>query len=965
MSLTPDRSGLPVDVLRARFTNRAAIVRLFEDLIEDGNRPVVSIYGIGGVGKSTVIRFLRLLLEERAGSRTPPSALLTFQPGRTPHSAPEALWDLRAQLAKADGYHFTRFDILWATWWERTYHTPISRNPSLLSDEAQDLADLLDMLSDVPVLGTAVKIAKLTTRSAQSGRRRFEQHQVQNWLSSRVRPPGNSRDWRTGLRQLELSRLAELLPAALAGDLADRDRSLPAMALFVDTYERLEDAAEEVDGTIRPTFVRELVEALCGQHANVIVVIAGRNRLRWAERRDVEGRWNLDPTSPWGRPLGAVGERFQLRQVNLDTFNDADSLTYLEGKRGVAPDLAREIASATSGLPLALAATCDLLDESSGEDVSVQGLRALTAGLEPLSSEWLEQFSRWLLDRLITQLVANQRQELVGLLRGAAVSRWFNEDLLFEMVDGGPSFQDEFDQLTRYGFIEPRLTDVTNLAVFSVHPVVRRHILRTFRLKRQLNAWNDRALAYFRDRYESAEDPEEKYLYHVELLYHSAIAGGESELVDVRAAFDEYLGSFEVTRAFGVARMVRDLMDRGMDCEAASLALRGRVKMGSADYPGAIDDLDRALAQSRRSSDPAFWEGYCETYLAEASRLSARYPQALRLFRDLLMRAEGQQDKRLRLTAVWGLSLTYKLLEQFDDSLRTCLQAERLASEVPDAEYVDAHTFGVSQLRTRPGNMGRHKSELLRQMGDYGGAAAAAETFAALYADNPESLGYAYSGIALGHLLRMEGRLGEAEENATKALVAFEHGQNLRGELSAVRLLAQVLCDAALSAQSSEQAERLIAAAGNSYPYGEVYARLVIGENLRLAGDWSAALQSFRQALNVCVAREFGIEVAYAHLGMAQASLDGGRPGEAVDHSRAALRLARQLANPWTELHALLSEAAADPRTGVALVESAVEVERRFRRRGGDRRLELSKVDAARIAIGVGDPPPPLRLNFL
>lgn len=938
--------------------------------------PVLSFYGIGGAGKSTLLLYLRHALSQAGDTSPRPDAFITFQPGRTPPTAPEALWQIRSQLAKQTNKPFPRFDLLWGTWWERTYHASIKKNPSLISEEADLLADILSTAESVPMLGIAVKVVKILTHITLETRARVIEQRAAGWLREKLSLAPKTRNVKHALRVIDITRVHDLLPAALAADLADmtdaaKQPGARRMVIFVDTYERLEDSHTELNGRVRPTFVEDLARSLIEIRANVGLVVAGRNPLHWAERRNAHGEWDLDPASFWALETGTrtttVLESRHLLQYCLDVFSPKDAQSYLVDKRGLAPALAESTLQSTGGLPLALAAVGDLLDES-GEAAAaeIRSLRETVGDTQPLSAEWLKEFGRWLLARMLDQLQVHGKEALVGTLRAASIPRWFTEDLLYEMVDGGASFQEQFDQLTRYGFVEPRITDATtSVPAYSIHPVVRREMLRSVRITKQWLSWQRKALAYFEGTggtpFTESDLDLENYLG---ILYHRTILDPGRGLEEAQRVFDHFLGVFQVTRAQAVIDLLRDLADQVLESRALAVILNGRLDMGVGAYRSAITRFTEAEALLAAEDGAADRQSQALVYHAEALRLNGDYKDALAAFRRVGDMAERLDRDDLRFVAAWGLSLTYKLQDEFEDSLASCEQAELIAPRVGRLEFIDAHTFGVPEVRADISNAGRHKSELLRQIGDYAGSRIAADSFLDLYRPYPDSLGYCYANLVEAQIQRMESTGPAALDCAINALVGFQRLHNHRGELTAVRQVGQILYQLSRLDEAAEQFTRLLANTSEAYPYGAIFAHLGLGELARLRGDADEAEGHYRSAMDLCEALHGRMETAYGCLGLAELARAAGDPVSALRYADQAHDIGMSAKQWWTVIHALLAKAACTTDDAQTWLDEARSVERKIRHGADDRSLELAAINQVAEALQDGVPVEPLRFNF-
>ncbi|MET8159703.1 ATP-binding protein [Sphaerisporangium sp. NPDC005289] len=167
--------------LQPRFRRVAALDRRFvdrEDVLEafmrelrdrgDARGPrVFNVTGVGGIGKSRLLRELKKRAEQE-GCRT---ALLDLQVPAM-RQQEDALAVLRMELGR-QGVIFDHFDIAYAVLWQRLHpHLKISQAELPFADESEILTSILDETSGLPVFGTAVGLLKLAQRARSSVRHR-------------------------------------------------------------------------------------------------------------------------------------------------------------------------------------------------------------------------------------------------------------------------------------------------------------------------------------------------------------------------------------------------------------------------------------------------------------------------------------------------------------------------------------------------------------------------------------------------------------------------------------------------------------------------------------------------------------------------------------------------------------------------------------------------------------------------
>ena len=258
------RSSLP-------FAGRTDALRAFEDaLVALGpDQPQVLVYhGVGGIGKSRLVRRLRRRgLDESERHFLPedmPHAKVDFQYPENQFRN-KALESVRAQL-NGQGIRFPTFDIAFAAWWKLVHpSSPLSKSTFSFADESEVAAELLGLIGDVSGLGLVPKISQLVQSASKS-----------------------AREWWRARGQSDLARVATAsdreeverwLPYLLAQDIRAwiAEKEGRRVALFLDTYEALPRSG--ASGESPDTWVEEWIREMAG----VLVVISGRNEVQWSD----------------------------------------------------------------------------------------------------------------------------------------------------------------------------------------------------------------------------------------------------------------------------------------------------------------------------------------------------------------------------------------------------------------------------------------------------------------------------------------------------------------------------------------------------------------------------------------------------------------------------------------------------------------------------------------------------------
>lgn len=279
------------------FTNREGERAIFDRLlaVPAGARlPLVMFYGVGGVGKSWLIRKARLeWLPE-----TLPSARLDYDPSvgaRYQHDSAAALAEIRRQLKVA----CPRFDLAYAM---MRHKQGAGDEPLLKSDGAAGTAwelvteGLSAATSSIPGGNFIVWAVKKVGGAIH---KRLKESGLDELLS------GDGDQEFFELRRMDPQELHATLPERLARDLKEK---LPTPAgqacqavVFLDTFEALAvGILSESQQYEREKWIGDLYAGL----SNVLLIVAGRDRLTWEE---FDADWH-NPANLEQHLLGGLSE---------------------------------------------------------------------------------------------------------------------------------------------------------------------------------------------------------------------------------------------------------------------------------------------------------------------------------------------------------------------------------------------------------------------------------------------------------------------------------------------------------------------------------------------------------------------------------------------------------------------------------------------------------------------------------
>ncbi len=271
-----------------RHEERKMLFSFFQDVAEDGRhpeKPIVSFYGIGGVGKSTLVSYVWDEFEKAHPDHNIIYINLDVDSDKAEDiSAVQMLWNLRMKIFQATESSLLAFDFVYLKYMEKA-NEEVSLDDGPVRHFFENMAKRTGVFGSLfRGLGTMIEILPVGNMMSRA-LKHMQERDRERMLMERMDIDLNSIDqWRAG-------DIERKLPGLLAEDLGtflmENDRSF---LLVLDGYERVSKKTERaiVEGFMASLLLDEDYSKRAG------VILLGRERTNWAAYDDPndEARWN-------------------------------------------------------------------------------------------------------------------------------------------------------------------------------------------------------------------------------------------------------------------------------------------------------------------------------------------------------------------------------------------------------------------------------------------------------------------------------------------------------------------------------------------------------------------------------------------------------------------------------------------------------------------------------------------------
>lgn len=282
---------------------------------KDNEIKLITYYGIGGMGKSRLLKQLRTELNEYV--KSPLYISIDFEEN---HDMLSILMKIRNLLQNSYNYNFPMFDLAYYTYMQKQGHNIKHEEFNGFISSSPILDSILDVSSVLPGVGTIIGIIKGLDSLSTA---------IRNNLITRKRELNE-------INNDEPDTLINNMPYYLACDIeSNLEQQTEPLIIFIDSYEVLVNELSNIgDQLNKDKWLRHEERGLIVNIHNTIWVIAGRDKLKWEQiNPDWEGT---------------------IEQHLLGSLSDFDAETFLYGAGISDRALVNEIYNLTRGVPLYL-----------------------------------------------------------------------------------------------------------------------------------------------------------------------------------------------------------------------------------------------------------------------------------------------------------------------------------------------------------------------------------------------------------------------------------------------------------------------------------------------------------------------------------------------------------------------------------------------------------------------------------
>lgn len=229
--------------------------------LDNGEIKVLSYYGVGGIGKSALLK--KLISEMKNRVEKPQFLYFDFSIKKDSKSVLESI---RSKLSKEYGFEFPLFDIALYSYAQKVGENVSEPEAEALIDKSPVLEWVLSATGMLPGVGVAVQVLTCLDKGLALAKSKFAAHKKEL----------------VEIRDMSPIELYDYLPYVFSLDMSENLKNNTApFVVFFDTYEMLVNELDYVGEPLSKDAWIRGAEGLIQNIPNVLWVIAGREKLKW------------------------------------------------------------------------------------------------------------------------------------------------------------------------------------------------------------------------------------------------------------------------------------------------------------------------------------------------------------------------------------------------------------------------------------------------------------------------------------------------------------------------------------------------------------------------------------------------------------------------------------------------------------------------------------------------------------
>ena len=358
---------------------------------------IIAYYGIGGIGKSALLKKLSEEMEEKGVQNT----LFDFETSQEPQ---KIMYLIKNKLERKYEFNFPKFDLAIYTYAIKIGQDANKPEVKSIIEQSRTLSLITEAIGELPTIGLFSKLVKY----ADSGIAILKTY--------------TDKSYKQFLEELENKTEAEILeelPKYFSQDLTQNiTKTNKPLVILLDTYEKMINEISNDGYVLMKDMWLRGDNGIILRTPGVLWVIAGREKLKWGEN---DQDWE---------------ETIEQHRLGDLAFSDADE--FLE-KAGIVENKLREqIYKLTNGTPVYL-------------DLCVSTYEDLKRKNEQITIDKFGETKEELVERYV-RYMDNQTREIVYML--AQLGNW-NDNIIYEIgKEVVPTFSiEKYETIKQMSFI--------------------------------------------------------------------------------------------------------------------------------------------------------------------------------------------------------------------------------------------------------------------------------------------------------------------------------------------------------------------------------------------------------------------------------------------------------------------------------------------------------------------------------